>query len=108
MSDFVWFIIIGILFLLISFSFIILGFMIWKKQKMNLIISHHCDKVSDQNKKAYCTLFGIGMIIMGAGFCLSGILAFFMHSLLIFVPITLGLFIGIVLIIISGVKYNHS
>ena len=108
MSDFIWFIIIGILFLLISVSFIILGFMIWIKQKMNLIISHHCDKVSERNKKAYCTMFGIGMIIMGAGFGLTGILTFFIHSLLIFVPMTLGLIIGIALIIISGAKYNHS
>lgn len=93
--------------MLISVSFIILGFMIWKKQKMNLIISHHCDKVSDRDKKAYCALFGIGMIIMGAGFGISGIMTFFIPSLLIFVPMTLGLIAGIALIILSGVKYNR-
>lgn len=108
MGDYIWFIIIGILFLLLSVLFIILGWMIWKKQKTNLIISHHCDKVSEQNKKEYCSLFGIGMIIMGVGFGISGILTFFIHSLLIFVPMTLGLILGIVLLIISGVKYNHS
>ena len=53
MSDFLWFVIIGVLFVLLGLVFMLLGWHIWKEQKMTLIISHHCDKVSDENKKAY-------------------------------------------------------
>ena len=107
MSDLVWFIIIGALFVLLSLIFIRLGWQIWKKQKMDLIISYHCDKVSDGNKKAYCTLAGIGVFIMGTGFGLSGICAAFLRSVSIFIPMTVGLIAGLALLISAGIRYNR-
>ena len=107
MSDFIWFIVIGILFILLCLLFIVLGFLIWKKQKMNLIISNHCEKVSEENKQKYCMIFGIGMIVIGIGFGLSGICTIFLHSILTFIPMTIGLAIGLVMIILAVVKYNR-
>jgi hypothetical protein len=107
MSDLVWFIIIGALFVLLSLIFIILGLQIWKKQKMDLIISYHCDKVSEDNKRAYCVLSGIGLIIMGAGFGLSGLLAVFLRSASVFIPMTVGLGSGIALLTAAGIRYNR-
>ena len=107
MSDFVWFIVIGILFVLLGLLFILLGWQIWKKQRMDLIISYHCDKVSEENSRAYCTLAGIGVLIIGIGFLLSGICTVLIRSLLVFVPMTAGLILGIALLISAGIKYNH-
>ena len=107
MGDFIWFIIIGILFALLSILFIVLGCLIWIKQKMNLIISHHCEKVSEENKRSYCKIFGIGMLAMGIGFGLSGICTVLLQSVLAFIPMTIGLVLGIVMIIFAVVKYNH-
>ena len=76
MSDTIWFIIIGILFAALGVLFIWLGWQIWKKRKINLIISYHCDKVSEENKPAYCSLAGIGVFLMGIGFAFSGITGF--------------------------------
>ena len=78
MSDFIWFIMIGILFVLLGLIFIWLGWQIREKQRMDLIISYHCDKVSEDNKRAYCTLSGTGILIMGTGFILSGICSVWM------------------------------
>ena len=50
MGDFIWFIVIGAVLVLLGFVFIELGLLIWKKQKMDLIIRHHCDKVSKENQ----------------------------------------------------------
>ena len=106
MSDFIWFIIIGVLFVLLSCVFIVLGGLIWTKQKMNLIISYHCDKVKDENKKAYCRIFGIGMIVIGIGFLLSAVCIPLLKTLFSFIPLTAGLVLGIVLIVYSIAKYN--
>jgi len=107
MGDLIWFIIIGILFALLSILFIVLGGLIWRKQKMNLIISQHCEKVSEDNKKAYCRLFGIGIVVIGVGFGLSGILTVLLQSVLVFIPMTVGLVLGIAMVIFAVVKYNR-
>ncbi len=107
MRDLVWFIIIGVFFVLLGLLFAGLGWRIWRKQKMDLIISYHCDKVSEENKKAYCTLSGIGVFIMGIGFALSGICTAFLRSVHIFIPMTVGLLSGISLLVSAGIKYNR-
>ena len=107
MSDLIWFIIIGILFVLSGVLFIVLGRQIWKKQKMELIISYHCEKVSEENKQAYCMLFGIGVLMIGIGFLLSGICTVWVRSVLAFIPMTVGLVLGIALLISAIVKYNR-
>ena len=107
MGDLIWFIIIGILFALLSILFIVLGGLIWRKQKMNLIISQQCEKVSEDNKQAYCRLFGIGIVVIGAGFGLSGVFTVLLQSVLAFIPMTVGLLSGIVMVISAVVKYNR-
>lgn len=107
MSDLAWFIITGILFVLVGLLFIMLGLKIRKKQRMDLIISFHNDKVSEENKQAYCALSGTGVLIMGTGFLLSGICTAFTQSVLIFVPMTAGLISGLVLLVSAVRKYNH-
>ena len=108
MNDTVWFVAISVLFVLLGVVFIRLGLAIWKKQKMELIIRHHCEHVSDENKAAYCALSGIGVFAIGTGFVLSGICAAFTQSLLIFIPTAAGLAAGIALLFLAGAKYNHQ
>ena len=107
MNDFIWFKMIGILFVLLGIVFIMLGLQIWKKQRMDLIISYHNDKVKEENKKAYCTLSGIGMIVTGVGFLGSAVCLVFKQTSFIFVPMLFGLLSGLILLIIAGKKYNH-
>ena len=107
MNDYIWFILTGVLFALLGVLFAVLGWLIWKKQKMNLIIRHHCDKVREENKEAYCKLAGSGVLIMGTGFLLSGICTMFFQSVLTFIPMAAGLVIGLALLISAVAKYNH-
>ena len=107
MEDLVWFVAVSALLVLLGIVFIRLGLAIWKKQKMELIIRHHCDRVSEENKPAYCTLSGIGVFTAGAGFVLSGICTAFTQSVLIFIPMAAGLAAGILLLVLAGVRYNH-
>ena len=106
MGDTIWFIIIGIILIVLGLVFIWLGYSIWKKQKINLIIVYHMDKVSEVNKPAFCRLSGLGLLVMGCGFIASGIWTMVSGALLSFIPMTVGIVVGIILLISAGVKYN--
>ena len=107
MNDFIWFIAASALFVLLGMVFSWLGLVIWKKRKTELIIRYHCDKVSEENKPAYCMLSGIGVFLIGLGFVLSGICAAFTQSVLVFIPMAAGLAAGIMLLVLAGTRYNH-
>ena len=107
MSDLTWFIIIGVFFMLLGMIFIVLGLMIGIGKKMNLIISYHCDKVSEENKKAYCSIFGLGVFFIGIGFAVTGILSVVLQSLFALIPMAAGLVLGIAFILAAIIKYNR-
>lgn len=107
MDDIIWFIAISALLVLLGIVFTGLGLAIWKKQRMDLIIRHHCDKVSEENKPAYCALSGIGVFLIGIGFMFSGICAAFTRSVLLFIPMAAGLAAGLILLILAQIRYNH-
>ncbi|MBQ3461485.1 MAG: hypothetical protein IJH14_12510 [Solobacterium sp.] len=107
MSDFIWFVMIGVLFVFLGLIFIWLGWQIWKRQRMDLIINYHSDKVSEENRQAYCALCGAGILIMGTGFLLSGICTAFARTVFTFGPMAAGLVLGIALLVSAIMKYNH-
>ena len=79
--------------------------MIWKKEKISLLHSYHYDKVSEEDKKAFCTLSGAGILVMGVGLLLSGAALAFEMPALTLLGIGAGFVIGIALLIRAG-KYN--
>jgi len=107
MSDLLWFIIINILFVMLGTLFIRLGYETSKKQRIDLIIAYHHDKVSEDDKQIYCTLSGVGVLIIGCGFLLSGICTLSVHSFYSFIPMSAGLILGIVLLFSASIKYNR-
>jgi len=107
MGDYIWYIIVAALFFVLGIVFIVMGLQILIKQKMNLIISHHCEKVKEENKQAYCKLFGIGVFIIGIGFLLSCVCIPLIKTFISFIPLAAGLIVGIVLIVSAIVKYNR-
>lgn len=62
-----------ILLLAIGIVFLVIGWLIWKKEKITLIQSYHYNKVSDTNKRAYTALVGKGTLIIGTGIIVTGI-----------------------------------
>ena len=106
MGDIIWFIIIGVILIVLGLIFIWLGYNVWIKQKINLIIIYHMDKVSEDNKPAFSRLSGLGLLVMGCGFIASGIWTMVSGALLSFIPMIVGIVVGIVLFVSAGVKYN--
>ena len=86
---------------------ITLGFFLWKREKISILHDYHYNKVSEENKSAFCALSGKGLIICGFGLIVTSILVSVMHSLLAFIPFPIFFAIGLSLLIRAGIKYNR-
>lgn len=90
----------------ISILFIALGFIIIKKEKISLFHSYHYEKVKDKDKKAFCTLSGLGVLLIGIGILATALLLLFTDSALSFIAFGIGFAIGICLLVYATNKYN--
>ena len=108
MSDFIWSVVIGIVFVLLGILFAGIGLTIWKKRKIELLHEYHYDKVSEENKPAYCRLAGIGMLTIGTGLFVSGICTLFTLDLRSLIPMALGIVSGTAILISAAIRYNRS
>ena len=86
---------------------IVLGWLIWKKQKISLMHDYHVRKVSEENKPAFCRLSGIGLIVIGAGLLMSAVLLGVTESAYSFLCFAACFVLGIGMLIAAGRKYNR-
>lgn len=89
---------------LIGIIFVTLGYLIWKKEK----ISHdyHYDKVSPRDKKEFCILSGIGVLLIGVGLFITAIVIEITDSPWSFIVFAIGFVEGLIMLIYAGVRYN--
>ena len=93
---------------IISVSFLIIGFLIWKKEKISILHSYHYENVSEENKKAFCTLSGLGIISIGIGLLITAVIIGLTNSALSFIAFAIGFMLGLFLLIYAGKKYNKT
>lgn len=92
---------------LVGIVLILLGYMVWKKEKISLFHDYHYDKVSEEDKKAFCTISGIGVVLIGIGFFITAIIIGITNSMWSFIPFVVGFVVGLIMLIYSGIKYNR-
>lgn len=92
---------------LIGLIFVILGLLVWKKEKISLFHDYHYNHVSEENKKAFCTISGIGVLLIGVGLIISAVIVAITNSMWSFIPFAIGFVWGLVFLIYAGCKYNH-
>ena len=85
---------------------VVLGVLLWKKEIISLLHDYHVDKVSPENKSAFCRLSGIGLIVSGAGLVLSAILLGITDSAWSFLCFAVSFPVGLGMLISAGKKYN--
>ena len=93
---------------IVGIILVVLGYLIWKKQKISLLHSYHYDKVQAEDKKAFCTISGIGIVIIGMGILLTAVVVDRIHSMWSFIPFAIGFVSGLIMLIYAGIRYNHS
>ena len=86
---------------------IVMGLLVWKKQKVSLIHDYHFENVKQEDLPAYTRLIGIGLIITGLGICVTGILELF-DSPLWWIPMLIGFIIGLMVLNRAQKKYNGT
>ena len=86
---------------------VVLGVLLWKKEMITLLHDYHVNKVSQEDKKAFCKLSGIGLIIPGAGLVLSAILLGITDSAWSFLCFAVSFPVGLGMLIAAGRKYNR-
>lgn len=92
---------------LVGIVLIALGYLVWKKEKISLFHDYHYDKVSVEDKKAFCTISGIGVVLIGIGFLITAIIIGITNSMWSFVFFVVGFVIGLIMLIYAGIRYNH-
>lgn len=68
---------------------------------------YHIDKVSAENKTAFCKMSGIGLIVIGIGLLITAVLLGVTDSAYSFLCFAVCFAIGLALLIAAGVKYNR-
>ncbi len=97
-----------IIFAAVGIFFTVLGYLVWIKEKITLIHDYHVDKVSEKNKKAYCRLAGIGLVIFGTTMVITAVLLAVTESRASYLCFACGCVAEIVMMIVAGVKYNKK
>ena len=91
-----------------SVLFLYLGFLLWKKEKINIIHDYHYTKVKEKDKKAYTSIMGKAMIVIGIGGIISGIIGTFTDSVKSGIPFGAAFIIGICMMVYGQIKYNRG
>ena len=86
---------------------IVIGSVLWKKQKVSLLHEYHYRNVKKEDIPAYTRLLGIGLIVIGAGICITGAFNCFESSLW-WIPMAVGFAAGILVMNRAQKKYNGS
>ena len=91
---------------LVGLLCIVQGLLLRKKQKIDLLHDYHRDKVSEENKAAFCSLTGLGLLLMGAGILISALALALTESLWSFLGFGIGFLTGLGCLISAGKTYN--
>lgn len=97
-----------IVFLGVGILFLVLGWVLWKQQKISLVNGWHTRNVKKEDVPAYTRLMGFALIAIGAGCAITGIVAVLLEQPLGWLALALGFIAGFVLIFRAQRKYNEG
>lgn len=89
-------------------AFIVLGLLLWKKQKINLLHDYHYKNVKPQDVNSYTRLWGIALIVLGVCVCPVGIIDYFFHMGMGWIVFAIGMIVCIVIGNKAQKTYNGS
>ena len=92
---------------LVGIVLIVLGYLVWKKEKISLFRDYHYEKVLEEDKKAFCTISGIGVVLIGIGILTTATIIGITDSLWSFIAFAVGFVVGLIMLIYAGIRYNH-
>ena len=91
----------------IGILIIVLGWLLWKKEKINILHDYHVNKVFPENKTAFCRLSGSGLILIGSGLLITSVILSITDAAYSFICFAVCFIIGLLMLITAGMKYNR-
>ena len=85
---------------------VVMGYLIWKKEKISLLHSYHYEYVSDEDKSAFCALMGGGILAIGTGLLITAMIFGITESVWSFLVFGIGFATGIALLVCADRRYN--
>ena len=86
---------------------VILGFLLWKREMITLLHNYHVSNVSPENRRAFCKLSGIGLIVIGLSLLITAVVLGITDSAYSFICFGVGSAVGLFALIAAGMKYNQ-
>lgn len=86
---------------------IVIGLLIWLKQKASFLHEYHYKNVKQADMPAYTRLIGVGLIVIGAGVIITGVCNLFEWSFW-WAPLAAGFIAGLIVLNRAQKKYNGS
>ena len=93
-------------FLAVGVLFLVLGTVLWKKQRIDLVHEWHTRHVKKEDVPAYTRLMGQALIAIGVGCVLTGLVACVLEQTLGWAAMPLGFAAGFALICKAQRRYN--
>ena len=87
--------------------FCLLGYLIWKKQKIMLLHDYHYDKVSTEDIEEFCTMSGKGVLTIGVGLLITALIIGITDSPWSFIIFAIGFVAGMRMLVRAGNIYNQ-
>ena len=98
---------IGLIVLLgVAILFFAFGWLLRKKQRIDLVNAWHTRNVKEEDVPAYTKLMGLSLIAIGAGCLVTGIVACMFEETLGWIALPVGFIAGFALIRKAQKKYN--
>ncbi len=94
--------------LAVGLSCLVLGWLLWKKQKVSILHDYHYKHVREEDLPAYARGMGLGLGLLGAGICLAGFANLANRAGLSLALVGLGFAGGIAVMHRAQKKYNGS
>ena len=86
-----------------------LGFLLWKREKIDVIHDYHHTKVrEEEDKKAYTGVMGKAMIVIGSGMAISGGIGMFIDSVRSGIPFGIAFAVGLGMMLYGQIRYNRG
>ena len=97
-----------LLLLPVGILLIVMGLVIWRKEKITLIHEYHWENVADEDKPAYTALIGKGVLVIGVSIVLTGLVDYLTNTGWGWLAFGTGIVIGIELFLRAQFKYNRG
>ena len=91
----------------VGVAFLILGYLLWKKERISLLHEYHRNFVRQEDRRAFCAWSGWGLLAIGLSLIATAVTLGFTDSAWSFSVFAVGMTMGLALLRYAGKRYRR-